>query len=337
MTRPRIAAIVSILAVLALAAAAIATRGFGLIAPPQKPLVLNGNVDIRQVDLGFRVGGRLLTVPYEEGAHVPAGAVLATLDVRPLNDQLAAAEAEIATTTAQLAKQRDGNRPQDIAQAEAKLADQRAQLAKAKADLDRRETLVASGAISRAVMDSTRAAYLAAQAETRAAAQALSLQRAGARREDIAAAQAQRTQAVAQRNKIATDIADSTLRAPNAGVILTRAREPGAIVQGGDTVLTLTIDRPMRVRAYVDETALGRISPGMKVEVTTDSSAKVYHGSIGYISPTAEFTPKTVQTQDLRTDLVYRLRVLVDDPDDGLRQGQPVSVRVPAARPARRP
>jgi HlyD family secretion protein len=338
MTRPRLVAILAIVAVLALAAAAIATRGFGLLGPPaSRPLVLNGNVDIRQVDLGFRLGGRLASVPFEEGARVPAGAVLATLDVRPLKDQLAAAEAELAMTAAQLARQRNGNRPQDIAEARARLADQDAQLAKAKADLDRRAGLVESGAISRSVFDATRAAYLSAEAQTRSASQAVSLQLAGSRREDIDAATAQRAQALAQRDKVLTDIADSTLRAPDAGVILTRAREPGAIVQAGDTVLTLTIERPMRVRAYVDEAALGRISPGMRVEVTTDSSARVYHGSIGFISPTAEFTPKTVQTQDLRTDLVYRLRVIVDDPDDGLRQGQPVTVRVPDARPARRP
>lgn len=338
MTQTRLVALVAILTGLAILAAAVGTRGFGLFgSAAPKPLVLNGNVDIRQVDLGFRVGGRIQIVPFEEGAHVPAGAVLAALDVRPLKDQLAAAEAELAATAAQLAKQQNGNRPQDIAQAEAKLADQRAQLDKAKADLDRRTGLVESGAVSRAVLDATRAQYLAAAAEVQAASQALSLQHAGARREDIDAARAQHAQAAAQRDKILTDIADSTLRAPNAGVILTRAREPGAIVQAGDTVMTLTIERPMRVRAYVDERALGRLSPGMRVEVTTDSASKVYHGSIGYVSPTAEFTPKTVQTQDLRTDLVYRLRVVVDDPDDGLRQGQPVSVRVVDARPARRP
>lgn len=338
MSRNRILAGLGIVALLIIGATAIVTQGFGLLGPlSPKPLVLNGNVDIRQVDLAFRLGGRITTVPFEEGAHVPAGAVLATLDVRPLNDQLAAANAELAAMDAQLARQRNGNRAQDIAQAEAKLADQQAQLARAKADLDRRTGLVASGAVSRAVLDATRAQYLAVQAETRAATQALSLQRAGARPEDVDAAKAQRDQAAAQREKILTDIADSTLRSPNAGVVLTRAREPGAIVQGGDTVVTLTIERPMRVRAYVDETSLGRISPGMRVEVTTDSSPKIYHGSIGFISPTAEFTPKTVQTQDLRSDLVYRLRVIVDDPDDGLRQGQPVTVRVPGARPAHRP
>ena len=263
-----------------------------------------------------------------------AGALLASLDTRPLKDQLASNEAEIASAVAQLDKQRNGNRVQDIAQADARLADLTAQLARAKEDFDRRTDLIASGAVSQSVFESSRSQFLSVQAQVRSAQQALSLQRAGARPEDIAVAVAQRAQAIAQRDKTATDIADSELHAPNAGVILTRAREPGAVVQAGETVLTLTIDRPMRVRANVDESDLGRISPGMAVEVTTDSNPKTYHGSIGYIAPTAEFTPKTVQTRDLRTDLVFRLRVIVDDPDDGLRQGQPVTVRIPSARPA---
>ncbi len=331
MTRTRIIAAV---AIAALMIAGLATKGFGLLGKHEsRELALSGNVDIRQVDLGFRVAGRIESIPFEEGARVTAGTLVASLDKRPLKDQLAINEAEIASASALLDKQRNGNRTQDIAEAEARLAEMEAQLARAKEDFERRTRLVSSGAVSQSVFESSRSQFLSAQAEVQSAQQALSLQRAGARKEDIAAAAAQRDQAVAQRDKTATDIADSELHAPNDGVILTRAREPGAIVQAGETVLTLTIDRPMRIRAYVDESDLGRISPGMAVEVTTDSNSKTYHGSIGYIAPTAEFTPKTVQTRDLRTDLVYRLRVIVDDPDDGLRQGQPVTVRVPAARP----
>ncbi len=324
--------------VAALAVAAVLTRGFGLLAPKHdEVLALNGNVDIRQVDLGFRLGGRIAAIPLEEGAHVKAGDLLAGLDTQPLRDQLAADEAQVASASAQLEKLRNGNRPQDIAQAEAQLAQQRATLIKAKADYDRRSMLVSTGAVSRADFDTAKSQYDAAQAQVRAAEDALSLQHAGARVEDVKAAEAQRAQAMAQRDKTRTDIADAELHAPNDGVILTRAREPGAIVQPGETVLTLTIDRPMRVRAYVDEVDLGRISPDMAVEVTADGVGRIYHGTIGFISPTAEFTPKTVQTRELRTDLVYRIRVIVNDPDDALRQGQPVTVRVPGARPAAKP
>ena len=327
--------IILIGAIAALSIAALATRGYGLFSrPANQVLALSGNVDIRQVDLGFRLSGKIAAMPVEEGTRVEAGANLASLDAQPLRDQLAVDQAQITAAAAALDKQRNGNRRQDVALARAKLAELRAQLLKAQQDLDRRESLVESGAISKALFESTRAQFLAAEAQVRGAEQSVSLQRAGARREDIAAAQAQLAQAVAQYDKALTDIADSQLHAPNAGVILTRAREPGAIVEAGETVLTLTIDRPMRVRAYVDEGDLGRISAGMAVEVSTDGATRSYHGSIGYIAPTAEFTPKTVQTRDLRTDLVYRLRLIIDDPDEGLRQGQPVTVSIPAARPA---
>ena len=196
-----------VIAAVVLAASAILavggfTRGFGLFPPKaSNELALNGNVDIRQVDLGFRVGGRIASIPVEEGARVKAGDVLATLDLRPVNDQLAAEAAQVAVATAQLEKQRNGNRPQDIAQAAAQLSAQRAALVKAKADYDRRSALVATGAVSRADFDATKSQYEAAQAQVRAAEEALSLQRAGARREDIQAAVAQRAQAMAQREQ----------------------------------------------------------------------------------------------------------------------------------------
>ena len=328
--------LILIAALVLLLLAALLTKGFGLFGGNGGPLELHGNVDIRSVDLGFRVGGRIAEMPVEEGARVAAGDTLARLDLRPLNDALAAAVAQVGVAEAELDKRVNGNRPQDIARAEADVADAKAALAKANEDYQRRGALVKTGAVSQALYEASRAEYLSAQARMRAAEQAASLQHAGARAEDIAAARAQRAAAVAQRDKARTDLADAAILAPSGGTILTRAREPGAIVQPGETVFTLTIDRPMRVRAYVPEPDLGRISPGMKVEVLGDGNPKVYHGTIGFISPTAEFTPKTVQTQDLRTDLVYRLRVIVTDPDGALRQGQPVTVRIPDARPADR-
>lgn len=294
-------------------------------------LTLYGNVDIRSVDLGFRIPGRIALMPVEEGSKVKEGDLLARLDTQPLAETLSAAEAQVAAATAELDKRRHGNRAQDIAQAEALVAQRSATLAQARADDERRKELVKSGAVSQALSAGSRADYLAAEAQLRAAEQALSLQRAGTRAEDIAYAQAQLAATVAQRDKARTDLADATIYAPAAGTILTRANEPGAIAATGETVLVLTIDRPMRVRAYVSENSLGRVAPGMKVLVTTDGNPKIYHGTIGFISPEAEFTPKTVQTQDLRTQLVYRLRVIVTDPDDMLRQGQPVTVALPDA------
>lgn len=318
--------------VVALVVVAAMTRGFGYWSDDKGALRLYGNVDVRQVDLAFRVPGRIAAIDPEEGQHVKAGQVLAELDKSTFKDRLAAAEAQLQVAEAELTKARTGNRPQEIARAEAGLAEAEAALSRAREDYNRRSELVKTGAISRQVYDATAAQYRMAEAQVRSAREALSLARAGAREEDRQAAAAQVAAARAQRDAAKTDLADATLIAPNAGTVLTRAREPGAIVQPGETVLTLTIDRPVRLRAYVGARDLSRIAPSMKVEVQADGNPKVYRGVISQISPTAEFTPKTVQTEDLRTDLVYRVRVLIDDPDDALRQGQPVTIHVPGAR-----
>lgn len=335
MNRRRIIAVAVLPALLV--AAVIATGGFGLWADTgDEELVIYGNVDIREVDLGFRVPGRIESMAVDEGAKVAAGAVLAELDMRPLNDSLAAAEAKVAQAKAELAKRRRGNRPQEVEQAAAAVAARRADLLRARESFERRQALVATGAVSQAQFEAAQAEFRSAQAQLRAAEQGLSLQREGYREEDVAAAEAQLAAAIAERDSIRTDLRDAVLRAPSSGTILTRAQEPGAIVQPGETVFTLTIDRPVRVRAFVPEPDLGRVVPGMKVTVTTDGSPKVYHGVVGYISPTAEFTPKTVETEDLRTDLVYRLRINIHNPDDHLRQGQPVTVRISETQRAAR-
>lgn len=321
----------------ALAIAAYVTHGFGFLAPQAGgPLTLYGNVDIRSVDLGFRVPGRISAMPVEEGAHVETGTVLAQLDPKPLTDALNAAQAQVDVAAAERDKRRTGNRPQDIAQAEATVAERRASLVQTRQDFERRSQLFKTGTVSQAQYDLSEAQFKADQARLAAAEQSLSLMRAGFRKEDVASAEAQYAAAVAQRDKAQTDLADTTLKAPSSGTILTRAREPGAIVQMGESVFTLTIDRPLRVRAYVSEPDLGRISPGMEARVKSDGNPKLYRGTIGFISPTAEFTPKSVQTESLRTDLVYRLRIIITDPDDALRQGQPVTVTIPDARPAGR-
>ncbi|MET0363323.1 MAG: secretion protein HlyD [Sphingobium sp.] len=328
--------ILLIVAVVILLVAAIATRGFGLFGGKDDgPLQLYGNVDVREVDMAFRVPGRIRTIAVEEGVPVKKGQLLATLDTATLDARIGQAEADVARARAEYAKARNGNRPQDVAQAKARVTAAAANYAKAQADYARRQPLVEPGAISREVWAQTVTARDSAQAQLTEARQALSLMQAGARAEDVEAAKAQLGAAEAARKSASTDLGDAKLVAAVDGTIVTRAREPGAIVQGGETVLSLSIDRPLRVRAYVAEPQLSRITPGMAVVVTADGNPKQYHGTIGYIAPRAEFTPKTVETTDLRTDLVYRLRIIVTDPDTALRQGQPVTVVVTGARPAK--
>lgn len=317
------------LAVAGLAILLSETQGFGLWRPRgPAPLSLYGNVDIREVSLGFRVAGRMLAMPLDEGDHATSGTLLATLDPDPFRERLAASSAKLAGMQAAYAKAIAGNRPQDIAAAEAQLANQEATLVNAEAMFRRRQSLVRSGDASREDTETMAAAYHSAQAAVDQARQALSLSRAGTRVEDIDAARADMQAAAADRAAAQTELDDTRLLAPSDGTINVRATEPGAIVAAGATVFTLTIDRPLRVRAYVSEPELGRVKPGQAVQIRTDGGGRAYAGTIGFISTVAEFTPKTVETTDLRVDLVYRLRIIVTDPDEHLRQGQPVTVLV---------
>lgn len=306
----------------------------GLRPDGSGPATLYGNVDIRQVELGFRVGGRLAGLAVEEGDRISAGTVLARLDPRPYEDALRAASARTAGQEAALAKLVAGTRPAEIAQARALVAEREADLADAEQAFERGSRLVRTGTASQAEYDRTKAERDVARARLQSARLALDLALDGAREEDVAAARAAVEAARADEAAAETALRDTVIEAPSDGIVLSRVREAGAIVQPTDVVLILSlIDEPVRVRAYVAEPMLGRIMPGMEVEILTDGAPdRPYRGRIGYISPVAEFTPKTVETPELRTDLVYGLRITVEDGDEGLRQGMPVTIRLPFPR-----
>lgn len=332
--RKRIA--VAVVAALAIAAGVAWHEGLldrlGLGGNEQRGLTLYGNVDIRQVDLGFRVPGRLAEMRLEEGDTAKAGEVIAVLDKQPFQDALARAKAGVAAARAALAKLEAGSRPEEIAQARANVAEQRATLLNAKRVLERRKKLIATGAVSSQSYDDARAAYNEAQARLNATRATLALVLKGPREEDIEAGRAQLAEARAIAASSATDLADTELRAPADGIVLSRVREPGAVLAAGSTVYTLSLTRPIWVQVYVPEPDLGRIHGGMAVEITTDSQPHhPYKGQIGFISPVAEFTPKSVETPELRSDLVYRVRIVVEAPAPGLLQGMPVTVHVPEA------
>ncbi|MGY8629473.1 secretion protein HlyD [Nitrosomonas europaea] len=296
-------------------------------------LYLYGNVDIREVQLAFRQPGRVAQMMFDEGDAVVAGTRMATLDAQPYQEAFATAEASVRVAQAELAKMRRGLRPQEIIQAQEALNQAQAVARRAERDYVRLSRLLPSKASSQQDVDNARAARDQAIAGVKAAKAALSQAREGFRKEDIAAAEAQLAAAMATRDQAATALADTELFAPSDGTVITRIREPGSMVVSQSAVYNLSLDKPVYVRAYIGETALGRIAPGTPVQVRSDSSKKIYHGQIGFISPRAEFTPKTVETTDLRTDLVYRLRIVVSDADAALRQGMPITIEVDT-RPA---
>jgi HlyD family secretion protein len=238
-------------------------------------LVLYGNVDIRELALGFRVPGRIEAMLKEEGDSVAAGEILARLDAKPYRDDLAVREAQ-------------------IREAEARLVN-------AEKSLARLDSLLRNRSLSQSDHDEA----LAARDELRA-------------RLDTAKA---------QRELSATSLSDAVLVSPSPGTVLTRVREAGAVVGAGEIVYAVSLDRPVWIRAYLNEPDLGRVRPGQMAVVSTDSGG-VYPARLAFVSPRAEFTPRAVETVALRADLVYRLRIVVDRPDQGLRQGMPVTVEL---------
>lgn len=296
--------------------------------PPQT-IVLHGNVDVRQVELSFKVEGRIAGLAVDEGDRVETGQVLANLERVYFEDELRLAEARRDAQAANLARLEHGSRPEEITRARATVARQQAGVDQARLDFDRDRKLHDRNSLSRQEMELTASALRGAEAELEAAKQDLRLAELGPRVEDIAAARAQLAYEQAAVTQAQRRCRDSVLEAPGQGVILTRTRERGAIVKPGDTVFTLTLTTPVWVRAYVPEPQLGTVRPGLDVEVVTDGKpSRTYVGRVGYISPTAEFTPKAVETPELRTQLVYRTRIVIDNADDGLRQGMPVTVRI---------
>lgn len=257
----------------------VAICAFFFFKKPEKPfaLTLYGNVDVRQVDISFRVSGRVETMQFEEGDFVSKGALMGCLEQQPYGDRVQESKANIESLQSHLTN--------------------------ANEILKRRDELVGDGGVSLEDHDNalyTRDVYLANLKEAEASFR------------------------IALKN-----LEDTQVVSPSDGVILTRIREPGSVVREGEPIYTLSLNSPIWVRAFVSEMDLGNIYPGMFAEVYTDTKGSpVYQGHIGFISPIAEFTPKTVETIQLRTDLVYRLRVIVDNPDWRLKQGMPVTVKL---------
>ncbi|MDR2226131.1 secretion protein HlyD [Providencia rettgeri] len=290
-------------------------------------LTLYGNVDVRTVNLSFRVPGKLVSLTVDEGARIATGDKLGQLDDAPFINALNKAKGMRESAKAQLALKESGYRTQEVAQVEAEVAQRQAAWQYADNFYKRQQGLAASRVISANDLDNAKNNRNQAFAALQAAQDKLNQYQSGFRQEEIAAARGEWLQAEAAVAQAELDLQDTVLVAPSDGTILTRAIEPGTNVGAGNSIFSITLTHPVWVRAYVSEPHLGNAVPGTKVTLYTDSRPnQPYHGTIGFVSPTAEFTPKSVQTPDLRTDLVYRLRIIVDDADDALRQGMPVTI-----------
>ena len=318
-------------AVILLAVVVVLAAGFGgwwwYQSQQDKTLTLYGNVDIRTVNMSFRVGGRLASLTVDEGDTITAGQTLGELDKAPYKNALLQAQAGVSVAQAQYDLMQAGYRDEEVAQAAAAVKQAQAAYDYAQNFYNRQQGLWKSRTVSANDLENARSSRDQALATLKSSQDKLRQYRSGNREQDIAQAKASLEQAQAQLAQAQLDLHDTTLVAPANGTLMTRAVEPGSMLNAGSTVLTLSLTRPVWVRAYINEASLGEARPGREVLLYTDGRAdKPYHGKIGFVSPTAEFTPKTVETPDLRTDLVYRLRIIVNDADEALRQGMPVTV-----------
>lgn len=297
---------------------------------PATVLKVYGNVDIRQVDLAFFATGRVAELLREEGEYVKEGELLARLDASRYEAALAQSEAHLAALREDLSIKETGSRPQRIREARAAVAAAKARVKEAERSYDRFKALRKSRSISKQTLDDAELRYRTARADLKQARQNLSLTLEGPRDEAVAAARAKVEAAQAAVRLARSKLEDTRIYAPSNAVIQERILEKGDMAFPQIPVYTLALIDPVWVRAYLPEPYLGRIVPGYRAEITTDSYPnKVYPGWIGYISPTAEFTPKHVQTEELRTKLVYQVRVHVCNPEGELRLGMPVTIGIP--------
>jgi HlyD family secretion protein len=296
-------------------------------------LVLYGNVDLRQVDLAFHDSERIAAVYVQEGDRVQRGQILARLDQSRLLPQLTQAQAAAAAQRDVVERMHNGSRPEEIAEARANVALEEADTYEATRKYQRLLSLAqASGgrAVSRQDLDDAKAAADVAEARLNVNRKALALEVLGPRKEDIAQAEAQLRGDQAQAALLCQMFTDAELRAPLDAVVRSRIAEPGDMASPQTTAFTLAITDPKWVRTYLPEPDLGLVQSGTRATLAFDAFPQQrFDGWVGFISPVAEFTPKTVETPDLRSSLVYEVRVFVHDPGDVLKLGMPATVFLP--------
>lgn len=311
---------------------------------PADSITLYGNVDIRQVQLAFNDSDRIDKLLVDEGSVVRKGELIGQLAQQRFSDAVARDRAIAGAQQQVVARLRAGSRPEEIAAARAEVAAAQADVHAARANVnnakllyDRREALAKQQYVSLQLRDDAERAYLTQKANLaarrqvlEAKEQALRLALKGPRKQDIAAAEATLKADEAALTLAERKLADTRLIAPASGVIQSRILEPGDMATPNTPVFTLALDNPVWVRAYLPEPEMGKVATGMRAWVEVDSfPGKRFPAWVGYISPVAEFTPKNVETTELRSQLVYRVRVYACNPEHRLRLGMPATVVIP--------
>jgi len=286
-----------------------------------------GNIDLRTVSLGHRVSGKIKNIYFDEGQFVKKGELIVELEDDIYKEALKEIQAQIKVQESNILKLKKGYRIEEIQKAKASYKKSLVELRKSKKDYERFKKLYDTQSISNQTFEDYKFAYEVSKAQVTYTKSALDELENGYQREDIMMAEGKLESLKAKESLAKINIKDTKLYAPNDGIILTRAYEIGAIVNKGTPVIDLAITNEYWVRSYIDEKYLGLIKPNSIAIVTTDSTDKKYKAKVSFISAQAEFTPKNVQTEELRTQLVYRIRLILQNPDDNVRQGMPVTIK----------
>jgi len=283
----------------------------------------SGHIEATQVRCAAKVGGRLLAAPFEEGDQVAAGDLVARFETIDAEHLLAQARAETEASQARLQLLLEGTRAEDLKSAEDRLAQAQVELDAAQRDLDRLEGLADEGSATLKARDDARSRRDVAQRAVAAGRAQLDKLIAGPRHQEIEIARAQRAAATARAAAIEQQITDATVLAPTAGVLTERLAEPGEVLPPGAPLAVLTdLARPW-LNVWIDEPSLAAVRLGDEVEVRIDGSAEIFTGSVSFISPVAEFTPKNVQTPDERAKLVFRIKIALDNASGVFKPGMP--------------
>ena len=295
----------------------------------QGVISLSGNVEVTESDAGFKIAGRVVELLTDEGLSIQKGDKIAMIDSAELESLVMQNRAALGEASARFEELKSGSRPQEIAQASANLKAAEAELVKARKDFERADRLFKNDAISASQYDAAKSAYDSRAEQAKAAAEQLSMVREGARKEVISAAQDRVKQAQASLRVSQERLGYTALTAPVSGVILKKNVELGEVVQPGTPIFTIgEIDDPW-VKVYIKEDRLALVKLGQRATVSVDSyPGKKYEGHVSYISSQAEFTPKTVQTQEERVKLVFAVKVKVRNVNGELKPGMPADVKI---------
>ena len=283
-----------------------------------------GTVEATEVDIRSEASGKILALYFDEGAWVKKGDVIAEIDHEKLDIELAQAKARLAETEAQLTLLIKGLRDKEVERASETLLESKVLLKDNKREYTRIQKLYEEEVVDLGSRDKAEAAYEAAQKRYEIAKKNYEIALEGSRKEEIQAGEAVKEAAEAQVKLIERRIEDATITIPIDGVISERYVELGELMSVGSLIVTVIDLTHVWIMAYVSEKNLGKVNLGRQGKIMVDSFPhKEFIGTVTYISPEAEFTPKNIQTKEERVKLVFGVKIEVDNPDQELKPGMP--------------